>query len=56
MTREVSFKYFLNGKEVDKSIIDWDSNITIKTIEDRVYVTTLPEGYLSTRHKKPPVK
>lgn len=54
MTREVSFKYFLDGKEVHKSEIDWDSNITVKTVEDRVYVTTVSTRYLSTRHKHPP--
>jgi hypothetical protein len=54
MTKKVAFKYFLNGKKVDKLDIDWDSDITVKTIEDQVYVTTTTEGYLSTRHKHPP--
>lgn len=54
MSKEITFKYFLNGKEVDKLDINWNSNITIKTVEDQVYVTTIAEGYLSTRHKHPP--
>lgn len=54
MTKEINFKYFLNGKEVKKSDIDWESDITIKTVEDRVYITTKTDGYLSTRHKQPP--
>lgn len=54
MTREVTFKYFLDGVQVHKSEIDWDSDITIKSTEDIVYVTTNTKGYLSTRHKHPP--
>ena len=54
MPKKIDFKYFLDGKEVHKSEIDWDSNITVKTVEDRVYVTTVSTGYLSTRHKHPP--
>jgi hypothetical protein len=54
MTREVTFKYFLDGEQVHKSEIDWDSDITIKSVDDIVYVTTNTQGYLSTRHKHPP--
>ena len=54
MSEKVKFKYFLDGKKVHKSEIDWDSNITIRSIEDIVYVTTKTDGYLSTRHKHPP--
>ena len=54
MSKNINFKYFFNGKEVEKSSIDWDANITIKTIGDVVFVTTNTEGYLSTRHKKRP--
>lgn len=56
MAKEISFKYFLNGEEVTKSEIDWSSDITVKTVENLVYVTTISKGYLSTRHKKPPIK
>lgn len=52
MSKTITFTYFLNGEKVEKSSIDWDSDITIKTVGDIVYVTT--NGYLSTRHKHPP--
>lgn len=54
MSKEITFKYFLNGKEVDKLAIDWTADITVKTVEDQVYVTTVAGGYLSTRYKHPP--
>ena len=52
MSEEVNFKYFYNGKEVEKSNINWESNITVKVEFDKVYVTSTK--YLSTRHKHPP--
>lgn len=54
MSKEVNFKYFLDGKEVEKSSINWESNITVKVDDNNVYVTTEPQGYLATRHKHPP--
>jgi hypothetical protein len=54
MSEQVNFKYFFNGKKVDKSQINWESNITVKVDKDEVYVTTTSQGYLSTRHKHPP--
>ena len=52
MSEEVTFKYFYNGKKVEKSDINWESNITVKVEFDNVYVTST--HYLSTRHKHPP--
>lgn len=54
MSEQVNFKYFFNGKKVDKSQINWESNITVKVDKDEVYVTNTSQGYLSTRHKHPP--
>ena len=53
MSEEVNFKYFYNGEEVDKSQINWESNITVRINKDKVYVTTESQGHLSTRHKHP---
>jgi hypothetical protein len=52
MSEEVNFKYFYNGKQVKKSDINWESDITVKVEFDKVYVTSTK--YLSTRHKYPP--
>jgi hypothetical protein len=52
MSTEITFKYFYNGEEVQKSDINWESNITVKVDFDKVYVTS--KNYLSTRHKHPP--
>lgn len=56
MSEEVVFKYFLNGKPVEKDSIPWDTDYKVRVVEGFVYVTssTLPEGYLATRHKAPP--
>lgn len=54
MSKQVNFKYFFNGKRVDKSEINWESNITVRVDKDEVYVTSTYQGYLSTRHKHPP--
>jgi hypothetical protein len=54
MSEKIDFKYFLNGKKVDKSEVNLESDITIKVEGDIVYVTSNPLGYLSTRHKQPP--
>jgi hypothetical protein len=54
MSEEVNFKYFFNGEEVDKSIINWDEDVNVKVVKDVVYVTSKLLGYLSTRHKHPP--
>lgn len=54
MSKKINFKYFFNGKKVDKSDINWESNITVRVEEDLVYVTSETLGYLSTRHKQPP--
>lgn len=53
MSEEVNFKYFYNGEEVDKSQINWESNITVRVDKDKVFVTTTSKGHLSTRHKHP---
>lgn len=52
MSEEIKFKYFYNGKQVEKSEINWESDITVKVEFDNVYVTST--GHLSTRHKHPP--
>ena len=54
MTKKVDFTYFLDGKNVNKSDINWDLDITIKVEGNIVFVKTKTPGYLSTRHKKPP--
>lgn len=54
MSEKIIFKYFFNGKEVDKSEISWESNVTVNVEKDLVYVTSDTLGYLSTRHKQPP--
>jgi len=56
MSEEVVFQYFLNGEKVDRDMIPWNSNPTVKVLADTVYVTTttFSEGYLATRHKAPP--
>ena len=54
MSKEISFKYFHNGEEVEKSQINCESNITVRVDKDKVYVKTISQGHLSTRHKHPP--
>ena len=51
MSEEVKFTYYLDGKEVERDSINWESNITVRVVKDKVYITPLVEGYLSTRHK-----
>jgi hypothetical protein len=56
MSEEVVFQYFLNGEKVDREMIPWGKDHTIKVLDSTVYVTTttFSEGYLATRHKAPP--
>ena len=43
MSEEIKFTYYLNGEIVKRE--------SIKVILDKVYITSLIEGHLSTRHK-----
>lgn len=40
MSEEIKFRYFLDGEEVDRELINWESNSTIKVIKDTVYITS----------------
>lgn len=51
MSEEVRFTYYLDGKEVERDTINWESNITVRVVKDKVYITPLVDGHLSTRHK-----
>jgi hypothetical protein len=51
MSEEIKFTYYLDGEEVNRESINWESNITVKVIKDKVYITKLVEGHLATRHK-----
>jgi|LakMenEpi03Aug12_release.lakeMendotaPanAssembly.Ray.scaffolds.fasta_scaffold3512657_1 hypothetical protein len=51
MSEEVKFTYYLDGKKVERHSINWESNITVKVVLEKVYITPLAEGHLSTRHK-----
>jgi hypothetical protein len=51
MSKEVKFTFYLDGKEIEREAIDWESDITLTVVEDKVYINPLVEGHLSTRHK-----
>lgn len=51
MSEEVKFTYYFDGEEVGRDSINWESNITVKVVLDKVYITPLVDGHLSTRHK-----
>jgi hypothetical protein len=38
MGKNVEFTYFLDGEEVKQEQIDWDSDITVRVIDDVVYI------------------
>ena len=51
MSEEIKFTYYLNGEVVKRESINWESNIVVRVVLDKVYITSLIEGHLSTRHK-----
>lgn len=44
MSEEVKFTYYLDGKEVERDTINWESNITVRVVKEKVYITQLVEG------------
>ena len=40
MSEEIKFVYFLDGEEVDRETINWESNITVRVKLDKVYITS----------------
>lgn len=40
MSEEIKFVYFLNGEEVSKDSINWESNITVRVKLNEVHVTS----------------
>lgn len=40
MSEEIKFVYFLDGEQVDRESINWESNSTIKVIKEIVYITS----------------
>jgi hypothetical protein len=51
MSEEIKFTYYLDGEKVERDSINWETNITVRVVGDKVNITTLNEGHLSTRHK-----
>jgi hypothetical protein len=41
MSKEINFVYFLDGKEVTKDSINWESNITVRVKLNEVYITSV---------------
>lgn len=40
MSEEIKFTYFLDGEEINREEINWESNSTIKVVKDIVYITS----------------
>jgi hypothetical protein len=51
MSEEIKFTYYLDGEEVERESINWETDITVRVVDGKVNITTLKEGHLSTRHK-----
>lgn len=41
MSEEIKFVYFLDGKEISRDSINWESNITVSVKLDKVYITSV---------------
>lgn len=41
MSEEITFKYFLNGVPVEKEDINFDQNLEIRVVGNKVKITTL---------------
>lgn len=40
MSEEIIFTYYLDGERVEKEVINWESNITVRVVKDTAYVYT----------------
>lgn len=41
MSEEIEFVYFLDGEEVSRDTINWESNIIVRVQFDKVYITSI---------------
>lgn len=43
MSEEIKFIYFLDGEQVERENINWETNITVIVVDERVNITTQKE-------------
>lgn len=41
MSEEIKFIYFLDGEEISREAINWESNINVKVQLNKVYITSI---------------
>jgi hypothetical protein len=51
MSKKIKMKYYLNDNPVSRKSINWDNEYKLKIVGDSVYITTVTNGQLATRHK-----
>ena len=51
MSEEIKFIYFLDGEQVERDNINWETDITVRVVGNKVSITTIKEDYLPTRNR-----